>query len=165
VHRGLRINWSYPKISEELERSTGEKLTRKAIYRYAKAAESKWARLREVQDEAAAFVAEIRAGNLSAEDIGTALIAQALFDTREALRSADPIQLAREQRERQKVGLKQQEIHLRERQVETTERKLAVLEAKQKAIDQQLAKAVAPENTELTEAEKAKIRSINGVEE
>jgi hypothetical protein len=164
VQRGLREKWTFTKIVAEVLAATGEKVAQSSLARYA----SKWAaqtqRVQEKQDQAAAFVSAVKAGNLSAAEMTEALLTQALIESSAALLSVEPDKLSREQREFQKLELKRQEIQIRREELELDRRKLDALEAKQKAIDERVKQAVAPENADLTEAEKSRIRKIYGLD-
>ena len=166
VHRGLREKWTFSKMIQELSSATGEKVAQSSLARYASRWELQSRSLQEVQEQAGAFIAEIKAGSLGAAEVAGALITQALFDTREMLAEADPIKLSREERERQKLELKREELQLRRREIEFNERKLEAMEAKHAALRKAAegVKEIAEGTTgELTSGARQKIREIYGL--
>lgn len=174
VHDRAGKNWTYEAVVTDLKLITGEELSISSLARYLSSKEARdrieeaiKTRIREEVMQsgrmAESFISAVKDGDFETAEMGRALIQEAIFANRLKLQDADPLQLAKAEQEQQKLDLKRQELALRTREIEFNERKLAQLEAKQKAIEEKVSKAVAPENHELTEAEKAKIRSIYGL--
>lgn len=155
LHRGLRARATFRAIAAQIEQETGEKINAYAVRRYARHVESELQELRQAEAQARAFTAEIAAGNISAADVGQALITQALFEQRDSIRRLPAADLLMLQQRGQLISLKAG-------QVAAAERRAAAYAATHPP--PQAATAGAEPQEELTESEKAKIRSIYGIE-
>jgi hypothetical protein len=136
IHRGLRDKLTFAAICAAVAKTTGECMAKSSLARYAASHEVMRRELQRTQEEAAAVIAEVKAGNTSAHEMATALVSRALFQQREALQSADPVDLSREERERRKLELKAVELELKRRDTEIREREMTMLEKKLVAAEQ-----------------------------
>jgi F0F1-type ATP synthase membrane subunit b/b' len=130
VHRGLREKWIYPKIIAELKQGAGETVSQSALARYAARWSVELRSLQECQEQGTAIVDAIRSGDLSAGQLASALLAQALAETREALKKADPVAISYAQTARERLDLKREEIELRKQELAFNERKFEAMEKK-----------------------------------
>ncbi len=168
VHRGLRENWTYRRIMAALKEATGERLAPASLGRYARHTGRTMQELRLAQEEAAAMIAEMKAGSVSAADVATALVGKALFEARRRLKKAPPMALSRAVSERERLELKRAEIGLRREQVELARRRTEVLERKQEAIREKakkLKRAVEERPRGLAPEVIAQIRELYGLTE
>lgn len=154
VHRGLRRNWTYRKLLAELKRRTGEKVSHSALGRYAARRSVELKSLQETQEQAKGIIAELVAGNLKAGDVATALLTQALADTKDALKQADPVAISYAQTARERLDLKREEIELRKQEMAFNERKFEAMEQKLAGVKEKA--AAAKERVALNPAEAAR---------
>src|SRR5579883_3136258 len=80
VHRGLRENaeqqgvWTYQRIVKAVKAATGESVAPSSLARYAARWEMERNAVRESQEQAAAIVAELKQGSMTAAEVTEALV-------------------------------------------------------------------------------------------
>ena len=164
--RGVREKWTLAKSCKELKLATGEIIAESSLQRFIKTYEAQMRNLDLAREQALVVLREFQGGSVTAEQTAAALVAQALFDARDGLKDADPIDLSREERERQKLRLKQQEIDIRREQLEFDKQKLEAMERKQaavKAAAEGVKEIVEGDSGELTPEQRRKVRELYGL--
>lgn len=134
VHRALGEKWTDARTVAAVKAETGETIAKSSLARYRAKWQAQNDALRESQEQARAIVAEIAANGITAGDAAGALITQALLDSRMDLAEADPIALAREQRERDKLQLDREKVQLQRDQLEFDRKKFEAMQEERKAI-------------------------------
>jgi len=142
VLRGYAEKWTYQHCADEVKRATGETVSKSAVARYWARWKSDLDNLQASREQARVVLDAFRAGDTTAGETLEALAVQAMVETREMYKQADPIKLSREERERQKLRLKGEELGLRRREIDFTERKFEALQAKEDAAKEKMREIV-----------------------
>ena len=172
VRHGIEQRRRESAIIADVKAQTGERISTSSFNRYAS-----WYRVQLRRREAARESTEVAVE--TAEKLGMKMTegirAELLQSLTEAamegpegqpskLKGTSPYLLGCLALKFMESARKDKELAQRIEEHELNKRKAEALEAKQKAIDEKVKKAVAPENKELTEDEKRRIRSIYGTE-